>query len=80
MQQTSGQFSPVEAESIKQPILQRLVFVIIRWSANKIYQARGSLLLEGSDDIHVFSVVGHYAAEVKLGRGLNEPDLRLGGP
>ena len=80
MQQTSGPFLPVEAKCIKQPILHCLVFVTIWWSANEIYQARGSLLVKDHDDIHVFSVVGHCAAEVKLGLGLNEADLRLGGP
>ena len=80
MQQTSTSLSPVEAKCIEQPVLQHRVFVSLRGSTKKIYQARGSLLVEGHNDIIVLSVVSYYCAEVKLCLDLSELELWLGCP
>ena len=48
--------------------------------ADQIDQSRGCILIEGSEDVIVFRLVGRDATKAKLCLGLRKPNLRLRGP
>ena len=80
MEQAGSSFVCTEAECADEPVLQRVVFAVIRSLANEVQQARRCLLVKGREDVEVPGVIRRNPAEVELRFSLYKPDLRLGGP
>ena len=80
MEQAGSSFAFGESKRVDQSVFQSLVLVGSRRVADQIDQSRGCILIEGSEDVIVFRLVGRDATKAKLCLGLRKPNLRLRGP
>ena len=86
MEQAGSSFAFGESKRVDQSVFQSLVLVgsrrvaVLVGSRRVADQSRGCILIEGSEDVIVFRLVGRDATKAKLCLGLRKPNLRLRGP